>query len=109
MMKKAAKKLLRATGFELRRVNQFEPKTEDTFRWMRNLNIRTVLDVGANIGQFADQIHTIVPEAAIYSFEPLPECCELLVRRTGFSLSPKSRGASAGAWLSDQVLVSVPR
>jgi FkbM family methyltransferase len=83
MIKKAAKKLLRATGFELRRVNRFEPKKEDTFRWMRNLNIRTVLDVGANIGQFADQIHAIVPEAAIYSFEPLPECCELLVKKMG--------------------------
>src|SRR5262249_33037058 len=33
--------------------------------------ISTVLDVGANTGQFAGEIHAILPDAAIYSFEPL--------------------------------------
>jgi FkbM family methyltransferase len=80
MIRKAAKKILEATGFELRRVNyKFEPRKENRFNWIRNLNIRTVLDVGANTGQFAGEIHAILPEAAIYSFEPLRHCYELLV------------------------------
>jgi FkbM family methyltransferase len=82
MMKRAVKSILEATGFELRRVNyKFEPRKENRFKWIRNLNIRTVLDVGANTGQFAGEIHAILPDAAIYSFEPLRECYELLVEK----------------------------
>jgi FkbM family methyltransferase len=40
-----------------------------------------VLDVGANTGQFADEIHGIFPEAAIYSFEPLRDCYDLLIEK----------------------------
>jgi FkbM family methyltransferase len=42
--------------------------------WLLNLGIRTVFDVGANTGQFARAIHEVLPEAWIYSFEPLPDC-----------------------------------
>jgi FkbM family methyltransferase len=92
MIKRAVKKILEATGFELRRINvnhKFEPKREDRFNWIKNLNIRTVLDVGANIGQFAGEIHAILPEAAIYSFEPLRDCYNLLVEK--MSHVPKFR------------------
>jgi hypothetical protein len=48
MMKRAVKKILEVAGFELRRVNnndnnnnQFEPKKEDRFKWIRNLDIKT--------------------------------------------------------------------
>src|SRR5215831_11930154 len=70
MMKRAAKKMLETMGFELRRVNyKFEPKKKDRFKWIRDLDIRTVLDVGAHTGEFAAEIHAILPEATIYSFE----------------------------------------
>jgi hypothetical protein len=86
-MKRVAKKILDATGFELRRINnKFEP---NRFKWIRDLNIRTVLDVGANTGQFAGEIHAILPEAAIYSFEPLRECYDPLVEK--MSHVPKFR------------------
>jgi FkbM family methyltransferase len=92
MIKRAVKKILEATGFELRRINinhKFEPKREDRFNWIRNLNIRTVIDVGASTGQFAGEIHAILPEAAIYSFEPLRDCYDLLVEK--MSHVPKFR------------------
>lgn len=38
---------------------------------MRNMGIRTVIDVGANTGQFARYIRTILPDATILCFEPL--------------------------------------
>jgi FkbM family methyltransferase len=40
---------------------------------IRNLPIKTIIDVGANKGQFARYISTLFPEAYIYCFEPLPE------------------------------------
>jgi FkbM family methyltransferase len=42
--------------------------------WLLNAGIRTVFDVGANTGQFAKAVHEILPDASIYSFEPLPDC-----------------------------------
>jgi FkbM family methyltransferase len=43
------------------------------FRWLQNIGIRTILDVGANEGQFIKKITKILPEAKIYSFEPLKD------------------------------------
>src|SRR5258706_4838564 len=34
----------------------------------------TVLDIGGSHGQFAAEILRVFPTAAIYSFEPIPEC-----------------------------------
>jgi FkbM family methyltransferase len=41
---------------------------------------RTVLDVGANTGQFAVAAAKLFPGARVYSFEPLPECVAQLRR-----------------------------
>jgi FkbM family methyltransferase len=46
--------------------------------WLLNANIKTVFDIGANTGQFASLIHEVLPEAFIYSFEPLEECYQKL-------------------------------
>lgn len=46
--------------------------------WLHELNIATVLDIGANRGQFALTINTIFPKASIYSFEPILDCFEQL-------------------------------
>jgi len=50
-------------------------------KWLQAANIRTVVDVGANAGQFASAIRCFVPKAQIYSFEPLPDCYEALCHR----------------------------
>jgi FkbM family methyltransferase len=51
--------------------------------WLRNSGIRTVFDVGANTGQFARAIHEVLPEAYVYSFEPLPDCFAELQKTIG--------------------------
>lgn len=45
---------------------------KDPLRFLARMNIRTVIDVGANEGQFARNIRDLLPHAKIYSFEPLP-------------------------------------
>jgi FkbM family methyltransferase len=42
--------------------------------WFLDLNISTVLDIGANIGQSTKTISELLPNANIYAFEPIPEC-----------------------------------
>jgi FkbM family methyltransferase len=46
--------------------------------WFKSLGIDTVLDIGANTGQFTRTILALLPNANIYSFEPLPDCFEQL-------------------------------
>jgi FkbM family methyltransferase len=52
------------------------------YKWLQERNILTVLDIGANIGQFAQLIHEILPQARILSFEPLPDQFKQLERLT---------------------------
>jgi FkbM family methyltransferase len=63
--------LLGPLGLEMRRIPPAE-RHHDV--WLRQCGIRTVLDIGANTGQFAQYILRVLPEAQVYSFEPLQEC-----------------------------------
>jgi FkbM family methyltransferase len=54
-------------------IHRYQPKT-DRLTWLKDLSISSVFDVGANIGQFATEIREALPQAQIYSFEPLEEC-----------------------------------
>lgn len=49
--------------------------------WLRQARINTVLDIGANTGQFAGAAHKVLPRARIYSFEPLTDCYQKLKDR----------------------------
>ena len=49
--------------------------------WLRQFGVRTVLDVGANTGQFAQVAHHVFPEARVYAFEPLPGPFEAMRHR----------------------------
>lgn len=68
------RKIIHKTGFDLHR---YRPAA-DKLSCLHNLNIKSVLDIGANTGQFAKEIRGVLPEAQIYSFEPLKECFEKL-------------------------------
>jgi FkbM family methyltransferase len=65
---------LKLRGLDVRMVEDF------TKPWLLNLDIRTVIDIGANTGQFARAIHEVLPAAFVYSFEPLPDCFKELQR-----------------------------
>lgn len=57
--------------------------SRDIFRllekpWLPRDRIKSVLDVGANDGQFARTAQALFPAAAIYAFEPNPEAAERL-------------------------------
>ena len=50
---------------------RWEVPEENRFLWLAGLNINTIVDIGAHIGEFARMIHKILPNASIFSFEPL--------------------------------------
>ncbi len=49
--------------------------------WLARMDIRTILDVGAHVGEFASAARVMFPQAMIYSFEPLPEAFRRLQKR----------------------------
>ncbi len=79
--KMLVKRPLNAIGLDMVRLSanstetrQFEPSEASKFLWLSSLNINTVIDVGAHIGEFAMMIHRILPKASIICFEPLEAC-----------------------------------
>lgn len=48
--------------------------------WVRALNVATIIDIGANVGDFAFTAHPLFPRAQFYSYEPLPDCYEQMLR-----------------------------
>jgi len=82
MFKSAIQNCLRPLGIQLQRIPTKEKVAEIERRktlWLRKMEIKTILDIGANSGQFAKRIHEIFPEAKLYSFEPIRDCYEDLV------------------------------
>ena len=72
------KSLFRLCGLDVRRIPPFE-----LYEWLKGMNIRTILDVGANTGQFASQSQRLLPDAMLYSFEPLEDCYNELLKKMG--------------------------
>lgn len=74
MAKRLLNRLLAPLGVELKRIRTHRPVGQDlAYDLGRILHhpAQTVLDVGANIGQTAQQYRRLFPDAAIYSFEPI--------------------------------------
>jgi FkbM family methyltransferase len=76
--------------------------------WLRSAGIGTVLDVGAHTGQFASAIRALLPDAQIYSFEPLSDLLDVATRRLAkfgkFQAFPVALGERPGTetmWRSD--------
>ena len=72
-IKTVAKKMFHFCGLDVSLAKPF-----DKYEWLRGKDIKTVIDVGANTGQFAKYIHKLLPDARIYSFEPLKNCYDQL-------------------------------
>lgn len=48
--------------------------------WLKAFRFATVLDIGANVGDFAYTIRPLLPDAQLYSFEPLPDCFQKMLQ-----------------------------
>jgi len=85
-IKIAAKRLLkapfRALGMDLTRRHSsvedrmaaaFAPQYAPEEHWLVTSGIKTILDVGAHMGEFAQRIRTMLPNAELVCFEPLLE------------------------------------
>jgi FkbM family methyltransferase len=74
-LKSLIKRAANSVGLDILRMHN---SPEQTLCGLKKLPIRTVIDVGANTGQFARKISTFFPKAMLYCFEPLPTPYEQL-------------------------------
>jgi|ERR1035441_4703265 FkbM family methyltransferase len=81
---------LNRVGYEVRRFAPPAPDALKPYTWLRNLKIRSVIDVGANVGEFSSLMLQLFPECRVVAFEPLEECAERL--RTRLRSVAGSRG-----------------
>ncbi len=68
------RKHIRKFGFDLHRYRH----EVDHFVQFKAMNISTIIDIGANEGQFAHDARAAFPQAQIISFEPIKECFDKL-------------------------------
>ena len=79
--KKFVRKAFNLIGLDIRKA-----KRDLKSVWLESFEIKTVIDVGANIGQFAVDASELYPDAVIYSFESLPgPYNQLLINTKSFS------------------------
>jgi len=64
-LKSIARVPFRLFGYDIQRL----PVPDYT--WLQELGIRTIFDIGANVGQYATYLRRVFPEARVYSFEPV--------------------------------------
>lgn len=85
----------------LRAMVQRRPFSVSAFRLVQGLqaaglHFETVVDVGANVGQFTAAAQGAWPEATIIAFEPLPAAAGALRRREGVVVQQLAVGALDG-------------
>ena len=78
IMKSQFKQLLRSVGYEIHRYNPSANQTYQIECALRNHKIDLVLDVGANVGQFARGLREVGYKDRIVSFEPLIDAHHIL-------------------------------
>lgn len=77
--KKYIHQFTRSLGFDFYALKDKSDSELLRLRWLKEMGINTVLDIGANEGQFASMIRKLLPQASIISFEPVPHCFEKLM------------------------------
>lgn len=105
MIRHVISKAAERCGFEVTRLSK---SPGPSLAGIAHLPIQTVLDVGANRGQFARQALRLFPGASIYSFEPLPDAfaglqswisCEKLQRVRALPLALGSSNGSSSMFV----------
>ncbi|MFR9166789.1 MAG: FkbM family methyltransferase [Dysgonomonas sp.] len=66
----------------------------ETNKWLQDEQFKSIVDVGANVGQFGKKIRIFYPEAQLYSFEPIPFVYDEL--KHNFEGDSRFRGFNVG-------------
>lgn len=87
----------RRLGYDVRRVWSGQEPFKDALDFLKGQPNPVVIDVGANIGQTANVVSKLMPQAIIHSFEPSPSTFAQLQRncRTCTNVTTWNRGVGS--------------
>jgi FkbM family methyltransferase len=77
LVKKAIKYAFKIINIDIRKMPEYE---KNKFTWLKNYSINTIIDIGANVGQFVTEINKFLPDAKVLSFEPLKDAYNELLK-----------------------------
>ena len=89
---KLIRKPLNLAGIDIKK---YRPAV-DPLKWLEKYDIKTIIDIGAHTGQFAKEIREKLPQARIYSFEPLKDCYQKLVQNMSMDKNFKAYNFALG-------------
>lgn len=78
-LKNIIKKAIHSLGFDLYKLSTNSNSSLQLLKGLENFGVNLVLDVGANTGQFAQELRSIGYGGRILSFEPLPDAYKKLL------------------------------
>ena len=119
-LKKSVRNIARAAGFDVVRYVPRKHPLARRKKMLETYQINLVLDIGANIGQYGEELREIGYKGKIISFEPLSTAFKTLIKRSegdpaweihNFALGDKNETASiniAGNSYSSSLLDILP-
>jgi FkbM family methyltransferase len=81
-MKQIIKRAIQKIGFDLKRITPFDNSALQILLGLQKFHIDLVFDIGANTGQFAQQLRDVGYSGRILSFEPLSDVYAKLVENS---------------------------
>lgn len=94
--KKRFKETLHGLGYEVQSYNIFTSEDVQTQTFLKHFNIKSVLDIGANEGQFAERLIDLGFKGMLYSFEPIGSIYKLLSAKASSSSQWKTFQSGVG-------------
>jgi FkbM family methyltransferase len=91
-MKKFIQSLASKAGYDIKKKSPYA----FSYEWIKQMGIKSILDVGANQGQFAIETAPHFPNTPIYSFEPIASVFELMKKNVAhLNVKPYHLGIGA--------------
>jgi FkbM family methyltransferase len=86
------RRLFQSLGFDIHR----HRKSADSLSWLSTIPFGAIVDVGANTGQFYDEVHSLFPHTPFYAIEPVKEHVRVLqekaLRHANLTVLPYAAG-----------------
>ncbi len=82
-LSRLANRFLQPLGFQITRYKESDVLSNCLLKLQKERPIKTVFDIGANIGQTVEQFRKLTPNATIYSFEPSEVAFQALSQKAG--------------------------
>ena len=77
-IKKVLQNIFNFFGFRVSLIDRRQVPDVNRLKWLKDLNIQTVIDIGANKGNSVREFRDLFPSAMLYAFEPLPDCFSIM-------------------------------